>query len=194
MKGLNTAASSVELTFAAGSTTEVRNYFVQPPSGVWIGGDGAAQPLALHNCFTEAIWFFPTLGVLAQTNDPQLSFLYLGAQTYSGVPVLHLRTYRTLTNQDSDVITLVQTLSTEDVYLDPASLLPEFLTFFTHPDNNFSIAIPVEIDYADYRPIAKALVPYHIRRFESGVLKLDLVVGSAALNSGLSPAAFTIPQ
>jgi hypothetical protein len=71
-------------------------------------------------------------------------------------------------------------------------LLPEFVTFASHPDSNFNIAIPVEIDFADYRSVGKARVPFHVLRFEQGVLKLDFVVASAAVNSGLSASAFSL--
>ncbi len=193
LMGLGTTSSSVKLNLASGPVTEVRNYSTAARSAAWIDQDGTAHPIALHNCWTEAVWFFPALGVLTQMNDPQLSFAYVGAETHYGVPVQHVRTYRVMTTQGPDVIETIQKLSTVDVYLDPSSLLPEFVTFSTHPDDNFNIAIPVEIDFADYRSVGNAHLPFHIRRFEAGVLKLDVVVASATLNSGLSPAAFAIP-
>ena len=192
MKGLGTTSSSVELGFAAGSITEIRNYAFAPRAAVWIGGDGAAHPIPLHNCWTDAVWFYPALGTLDELTDAQVSFVSLGAATFNGVPVLHVRSYRILSNQDPDIITLVQTMSTTDVYLDPASYLPEFVTFNTHPDSDFQTAIPVEVDFADYRTIAGARVPFHMRRFEAGVLKLDFMVAGAAVNSGLSATGFVV--
>jgi len=46
--------SLVQLNLSGGSRQEIRN----GPVGAWIGTDGTAHSMAIHNCWTDGSWFF----------------------------------------------------------------------------------------------------------------------------------------
>jgi hypothetical protein len=48
---------------SGGKRTEVRNSF-DGPEGKWANPDGKSGKYALHNCWTDAAWFFPPLSSL----------------------------------------------------------------------------------------------------------------------------------
>jgi len=88
---------------------------------------------------------------------------------------------------------LWQHLSTEDFYLDSTTLLPLAITFQVHPDLDAATDIPAEVDFANYQPVSGVLVPFHIQRQLNGGVVLDLTVGSAAFNTGLTVTTFNLP-
>jgi hypothetical protein len=52
------AESRVDLNLTGGISSEIRNTNKNLNDGNWIGVDGAVHAIALHNCFTDASWFF----------------------------------------------------------------------------------------------------------------------------------------
>ena len=180
--------SRVDLQLGSENRTDIRNAAAGPQGG-WIGTDGVTHAYVQHNCWTDAGWFFPGLSSLTQSSNPNLIFSYIGQETRNGLPVQHLRAYqfRSLAND------LVPTLSTMDFYLDSVSLLPLFITFNVHPDNDSSADIPMEIRFAKYGPINGVLVPFHVQQLFNGGLFLDFTVNSVKINSGLPDSFFAIP-
>jgi hypothetical protein len=77
------------------------------------------------------------------------------------------------------------------VYLDSSTLLPSFVNFSIHPDNNAGIDIPVEIQFSDYRMVNGAQVPFHIQKYVNGSLFFDFQSSSVVINSGISLSAFS---
>jgi hypothetical protein len=180
--------SRVVLNLGDGQRQEVRNRV----AGYWSGPDGSQYPMAAHNCWTDAPWFFPGLSLQGLAGDPQVSIFYLGPETRDGVTLHHLRLLRTLPGQTSAIAAEIQRESASDLYLDGATLLPLVLTFNTHPDDAHDIDIPVEIQFADYRLVNGVRVPFRIRKFLQGSLLLDIVLSGAAINTGLQEGQFAI--
>ncbi|MBZ5671398.1 MAG: hypothetical protein LAO04_16915 [Acidobacteriia bacterium] len=182
------AQSVVTLNLTGGQRQEVRNGV----AGVWVGSDGTPHAMATHNCWTDANWFFPGLSLQALANDPQVSISYVGLETLDGTALHHLRLSRTVLGQTPQMTTDIQRLSAFDLYLDPRTLLPLVAEFNAHPDDDFNLTIPVEIQFADYRPVNGVRVPFRIRKLLQGTLTLDLTVANAAVNSGVPPTLFSI--
>ena len=102
--------SRVELSFASGNRTEIRNHAGVPsaialppgvnlpagvvpgpqPVGEWIGPDGAPHAMASHNVMTDAAWFFPALTLQRLAALQTNIFSYVGQETHDGVTVLHI--------------------------------------------------------------------------------------------------------
>jgi len=80
-----------------------------------------------------------------------------------------------------------------DLFLDSLTLLPAALAFNIHPDNDMGLDIRVEIRFSEYRAVSGVQVPFHIQKYLNNGLALDLQVQIATLNTGLAPAAFSIP-
>ena len=83
-------------------------------------------------------------------------------------------------------------LSATDLYLDSASLLPLAIRFNVHPDDDFGLDIPVEVDFSNYQAINGVQVPLHIQKFLQGTLVMDINLTSATFNSGLSDSQFQV--
>jgi hypothetical protein len=190
LKALGTADSRMDFVSSDGTRSEIRNSAGGVPQGSWIGPDGASHAMAGHNCLTDAAWFFPTLTILSQASNPSVVVQYIGQETRNGASVQHLR-FTQPPSATTDPTGLLASLSTEDVYLDSASLLPASILFNTHPDANANINIAVEMDFSDYQASNGVMVPFSIHELLNGSLFLDITIQSASVNSGLPASEFT---
>jgi hypothetical protein len=181
--------SLVQLYLSGGTRQEIRN----GPAGAWIGPDGTVHSMATNNCWTDASWFFPVLTLEAVAANPQESVSYLGPDTSKGATLLHVRVANALSGQDATLTALIASLSTMDIYFDPQSFLPLVLDFTVQPDAGINTNIPIEIRFGNFQNINGALVPLQIQKYLQGTLLLNLVVSSAAINSGVPAGVFTLP-
>jgi hypothetical protein len=172
--------SRIDLNLSSGNRSEIRNS-LSSPQGEWIGSDSTPHAFALHNCITDAAWFFPALSSLAFATDPHQSLSYIGLEKLNGASVQHLRS-----------IWSGQQLSTMDFYLDAATLLPVEVDFNAHPDDDMTTNIPFQILFSSYQNVNGAEIPYHIQELFSGDLLLDFTASGGVLNSGLSDSLFAI--
>jgi len=172
----------------SGQRTEIRS----GPAGDWIGADGVDHAMALHNCWSDAAWFYPGLSLQALSSDSGLGLAYVGPEAKNGIAVFHLRLFRVVPGASAVTDPTVLKLSAEDLYLDAMSMLPLFLDFNVHPDTDFTRSIPVEIAFSGYQKMSGIAVPTRIQKFLNGSLLVDLSVGSAAINSGLPASEFAL--
>jgi hypothetical protein len=189
--------SRVVLNLSSGQHQEVRDFSLTSattsPPGAWAGVDGTWHAEATHNCWTSADWFFPAFSLQDALNDPTISLLYAGPNTFEGVPAVQVKVIRNVQSPAAGATSLIQRLSTVNFYLDPTSGLPLGMAFNVHPDNDAGLDIPVEIHFSDYQNFNGVQVPTHIQKLLQGSLLLDLKVNSAQINSGLTDSDFAIP-
>jgi hypothetical protein len=181
--------SIVQLNLSGGTRQEIRNGI----AGTWSGPDATVHSMAIHNCWTDASWFFPALTLEALASNSQVALAYLGADTSKGATMLHLQVALLLPGQSAGATTLIQTLSSMDIYFDPRSFLPLVLDFNTHPDTDANTNLPVEIQYGNFQNAKGALVPFYIQKFVQRTLLLDLTVRHVLVNSGVPASEFTLP-
>jgi hypothetical protein len=165
------------------------------PVGAWSGPDGVAHGMANHNVMTDATWFFPAFTVGDLVSSQACALSYIGQETHDGQPVVHVQISQPLpaaVNAPQPVATLMLHLSQMDLYLDSTTLLPVALSFNVHPDNNPGLDIPTEIQFSNYQLVNGVEVPFHVQKYLNNGLVLDLQYHNAALNSGLTAAAFDI--
>ncbi len=180
--------SRVDLNLSGGTRSEVRNIANGGPAGAWARNGGASTAYAGHNTLTDAAWFFPALSSLTQTANPNVVFKYIGQEQHSGVNTQHIQIFQA----PPAGIASVQRLSTTEVYLDAATLLPVAMAFKVHPDKDMNTDIPAEILFANYRAVNGIQVPFHFQRMLNGGVILDVTVTSAALNTGLQDSSFIL--
>ena len=185
----NRQESLVQLNLSGGARQEIRN----GPAGAWSGPDATPYPMANHNCWTDASWFFPALALEAAASDPTLAVSYLGSDASKGAMLLHLQVSRVLPDQSAGATTLIQTLSVMDIYIDPQSFLPLVLDFNTHPDTDANANLPVEIQFGNYQNSNGSLVPFRIQKFLQRTLLLDLAITNVVVNSGVPDSTFILP-
>jgi hypothetical protein len=182
------AESRVDLNLSGGTRSEIRNANGNPNEGNWIGSDGVVHTIALHNCFTDASWFFPALSTLAASGgNSSVVLSYIGLENLQQVSVQHIHAY-TYDPHLPDA----QQLSAIDFYLDQQTLLPVIVTFNEHADEDASINIAVEIMFSDYRNVSGATIPFRTQRYVNNNLMLDVQLTSATLNSGISDSQFAV--
>jgi hypothetical protein len=191
LKASGTAESRMDLSMRNGMLREVRSISNtnNMPQGFWVALDGTVHQVAIHNCSTDAAWFFPRLSVLNQLSNPNLIITYLGLETRAGESVQHLHFF--IQAPTGDATGTPQRLTSEDIYLDATSLLPVAYTFNTHPDNDSLTNIPVEVDFSAYHAVSGISIPFRVQKYFNGNLQLDITIQSAVLNSGLTSADFT---
>lgn len=183
-----TGESRFDMALSEGQRSEIRNDGSSTSQGELLASDGSTLPWPHEDCLTNASWFFPQLSVLAGTGDPTLIFHYVGVETRNGVSVQHIQSYR---YSSTDTVN-IQQLSTMDIYLDAASLLPTAFMFTIHSEDGISPDLEVEVDFSNYQSVNGAQIPFRIQRYVGGTLGLDFGVASAQLNSGLSDSLFAI--
>jgi hypothetical protein len=182
----STTESRLELKLSIGSRIEIRSSVAGIPGGRWSNPDGSSGRYAQHNCWTDAVWFFPALSSLANFSNPDFIFSYVGKETWNGLATLHIRVHQALKNRD------LSRMSTVDYYLDPTTLLPLGLAFNTHADKDMNTDLPQQVLFADYRPVNGIQVPFHIQRLQNGGLLLDFTLTGATFNSGVSDTTFSL--
>lgn len=191
LKVKGTGESRIDLAISS-KFCEVRNDAVGP--GFWYGKDQTWHPMALHNALTDAAWFFPALSSLSVVNNPNTTSTYIGLETREGIAVQHVRISRQVSNVAPRSAAFFSHLNTVDFYLDVRSLLPAFIAFAVHPDDDAGIDIPAEIRFADYRNVNGVQVPFRIQKLVQGSLLLDLAISQAAINTGIQDADFVVTQ
>lgn len=183
-----TGESRFDMTLSAGPHSEIRNDGSSTSLGELLASDGAILPWSFGNCLVNAAWFSPHLSVLGVIGDPTLIFAYVGLETRNGASVQHIQSYRySATNT-----TVIQQLSTMDIYLNAASFLPTAFVFNIHPDDAAVQNIPVEVDFSNYQTVGGVQVPFRIQRYVAGNLGFDFSATNAQFNSGLSDSLFAI--
>jgi hypothetical protein len=192
LQAKGTGESRIDFRLSGGARTEIRNDATGFPQGELIASDGTVQPWPQHNCWINASWFFPTLSILAASSDPSVIFGYVGLETRNTGSVQHIRAYRYVPAKRPAMVAVIQSLSTEDIYLDSASLLPVAFSFNSHPEDDEATNVLIEVDFFDYQPVNGVLVPMHVQRLINGGLALDVAVTGVVLNSGLADAPFSI--
>jgi hypothetical protein len=188
LRALGVNESSLDLALSAGSRTEIRDAQTGVPLGKWTNPDNSSGYIALHNCWTDAVWFFPALGSLAA--GPNVVLSYIGREGQDGGILQHIRSYQYVSGQFPSPTP--EQLSTMDFYLDGTTFLPVAVTFNAHPDDDATTNLSTEIVFLNYQNVGGVMVPMHIQRYQQGNLIIDMTVTAASFNSGLPLALFAV--
>jgi len=193
LKALATGESRMDLSLTSGPLSEIRAKSSSGNAGgVWSGPDSAQHAMASHNLWTPPAWFFPLLVLTTAASNSSYAVSYIGQETRAGVSVQHLKLWQQLAGVDADYAALVQHLSQTEVYLDSSTLLPVAVAFNIHPDKDAGHDIPVVIRFSDYRLLNGFQVPFRVSQYIRNSLALDFQAQNAALNTGLTSAAFSL--
>lgn len=174
--------SEMDITSPAGVRSEIRTMGIGYPEGTWIDLQGNRHTMSLHNCWSEAVWFFPALSLLADYANPNLVFEDLGQQQYNGGTAEHIRIHRTAQGLSQNRLRILARMSTVHFYLDSQTAIPIALSFDTHADENLETDIPVFIVFSDYRSVGGTLVPFQVTKFFNGTQLLQITVSNASPN------------
>jgi hypothetical protein len=150
----------------------------------WAGADGVTHAVQATNCWRPAVWFLPAISL-----QPSLLPVYLGAVDLgmgtvgsSADTYRHLQTQLAFSGLPSSISTRVTQHSITDLGLDPTTLLPAVLSYTVQPDSGAQTSVAIHVLYSDYRAVNGVRIPFHIQRYLSGSLQLDIVINSAQIN------------
>ncbi len=191
LKALGQDESSLDISLSDGEYAEIRDASSGAPGGEWKLGD-KTTPFALHNCWTDAAWFFPPLYYLFAPSSSGVILSYLGTENKGGRVLYHLRAWRQESGQAPDISSMIAKLSSVDYFIDATSLLPVEMKFQTHPDTDANMSIPVKVTFSNYQDVNGVKVPFHVKKYVGGHVVLNITIDSATFNSGLQLSDFSI--
>jgi len=182
LQATSISASEIDITTSAGVRSVVRSLTSNGrPSGTWIDVNHEQHPIALHNCWTDAVWFFPALSQLSDYTDPNLVFNDLGQEQHLGVQVEHIQVHR-IVSGDSNKIALVAKLSTVNYYLDVNTAIPVAISFADHANDNIFTNLPIRVEFSNFQLVGQRLVPYQITRFVNDSPQFQITISNVNLN------------
>ena len=181
MQSTGNTNSQIQISTGAGNRSETRSWASDGsgPLGQWTGLDGQPHQMAQHNCWTDAVWFFPALSMLSDYSDPTMVFNDLGPMQHDGHNVEHIQAYRSIPGAPPGTLT---SLSTVDYYLDSQTALPVAIAFFTHGDTDVNATVPVEMVFSQYQAVSGIQVPFLITRMLNGSPLFQITITSAVPN------------
>lgn len=181
-----TGSSQMQLNLAStGQRIETQTGTGSSAVCQWAGSGGVAHQISVNNCWRPALWFLPAISLQPSVLPSNLGIADLG----EGAVGSSTNIYRHLQGgllasglptglPNTLAATLVQQ-STEDVGLDPTSLLPAVLAYSLLPDSGSATPIAIEIHYSNYQTVNGVQIPFLIQRYINGSLQLSIVVSSA---------------
>lgn len=187
LEAKGTREARIDLSLPGGKRSDVRSLANAAPVGSWQRNGEPVTAYAWHNCWTDAAWFFPVFSSLAQTANQRFIFAYVGPELHDNVATQHIQIYQVQSGSAD-----VQRLSKTDFYLDANSYLPIAISSYLHPDDNFIVDVPVEVNFANYQDVSGVRIPFHVQQSMNGTVMLDLTITGAILNSGLLDTAFNL--
>jgi hypothetical protein len=181
-----TGSSQMQLNLAStGQRTETQTGTGSSAVCQWAGSDGVAHQLSVESCWRPALWFLPAISLQPSLLQNSTGVVDLGAGTVGASTNIYRHLQGGLlasglpTGFSTSLATAIAQQSTEDLGLDPASLLPAVLAYTVHPDNGASTPIAIEIHYSNYQTVNGVQIPFLIQRYINGSLQLSIVVSSA---------------
>jgi hypothetical protein len=190
-RALSTGAARFDFSYPSGPWEEVHAAISAGPLGTWSGPDGVSHPIALHNLANRSD-IFPAFTLAPLTSSANLVVTLVGLETKNGQSVYHVSVSQQFPKMKPKSAALAAHLTQTDLFLDVSTLLPVALDFNTHPDDNSSLDIPIELLFSDYHSISGVQVPFHVEKFLNNGLVLDLEFQSASINTGLSASLFNV--
>lgn len=176
--------SQVTLSTTAGNRSESRSWASDGsgPVGQWTDLQGNQHQMVQHNCWSDAVWFFPALSLLSDTADPTLVFVDIGPEQHDGHNVEHIQAYRTYPGLPSDVAAQIQQMTAVNYYLDSGTALPVALTFSLSDDHNMNATVLVEIVFSQYQQVNGILVPFQVTRLHAGNPLFQITISSVTVH------------
>jgi hypothetical protein len=185
LKASADSSSQMQLQLAAtGPKNEALSGASSNAACQWSGADAVSHEIDFGNCLQPAVWFLPALSLQPALASSTMSAVDLGTGPVGSGSnsYRHVQTQLMPGNLPIKMANSLAQRSTEDLGMDPTSLLPAVLTYSVHPDNGANVQIAVEVRYSDYRAVSGVQIPFHIQRLVNGTLQLDILVSSVQIN------------
>lgn len=166
-------ATRIDLNVVGGTRTEEQMAAgaIKPCLDHGSDGHGGRR----DDCLSAASWILPTIALASAESIPNLKMLLNANVSNDGSLVL--QAYIEPPQSSEGVKKYFRSRSQRTIYLNPATLLPNKLTFNSygipaqsqagHPGQP---AVPVEMTYSNYRTVSGVTVPFLVQRKTSGLV------------------------
>lgn len=179
----------VEIDSPSGNRIETKRVVGTPQAGESQVGTGAVTAAPLHNLLVDPGWFFPEHLVSRMITSTRPSNI-LAAAPMDGTTAIGVESYL-VSFLASHSATLKQ-MSDLSIFIDQTTQLPVEIQFNAHADDSLLKIIPTRIVYGNYQPVQGHMVPFHIQRFEKGILLDDITITGVTLNPGIPSSEYTL--
>jgi hypothetical protein len=170
-----TGRSKMSMNLVKLTRTETKTGVDEAAACWWSDSDGRTSDSSTHNCWSPGNWLFPILTFAEHKTN-----LSIGRSEKSNTVVFAVN----LQSKSSKTTNTVARLSRAEIEFDPATRLPLALRYNTHPEDDYSTDIPVEVTFSKYQPFEGVQLPTHIVKTMNGSTVLELSVTAVSFNTG----------
>lgn len=168
-----------------------RSVALDGASGARKDADGSLTEIPLHNRLSMGGSSFPYLSVVAVLSDPTFTVSYVGLELSGTRQLHHVRVSKNIPTEQ-DPTGVIAKLYLTDYFVDSATNLLAKVADVTHPIETFTREFAREVEYENYSVIGGVAVPTLVRERIDGQTTWELVVTSAAFNTSLVDADFSL--
>jgi hypothetical protein len=147
-------------------------------------------PLSMELTQTSQCPDFPLPLLASALNNSDTSYKYIGLETLNGASVQHVQIWNSYASnpalQDLSGFTLT------DIWVDPASYLPQKLSYTQRAAGGSEPSIPVDIYYSNYQNVGGVLYPFSIQKSFNGTPSATITIQAVAFNTGLTNLDFPV--
>jgi hypothetical protein len=168
---------------------DIKNSWTESQSAItagmtcdWVGSDAVVHQGDMMNCNRPAVWFLPLISLQPAIIPTGIGVIDLGTGALDAGTYRHLQIGAAFSSMPASLLTESTEASLTDIGFDPASLLPEVLSYQVHPDNGALVQVPIEIRYSNYQKTGGIEIPYIIQRFVNGSLQLEIDVTTVQIS------------
>jgi hypothetical protein len=183
------------ITVLSGTETSFRDYSVSPKIGTYSGVDGVSKNAnSVDMIGPHPALYFPAFIMASSLSASGFARADMGQETQDGATVRHVALWPAPTATVTVPTAANQQPEQQDIFLDPATLLPVALSFNlvgTNPDKRVTPfrKIPIyaseEVRFSDYRQVQGLPVAFHIQVYVQKTLVIDIQLSSVNVNTGV---------
>lgn len=173
----DTPTTSQHIVFANGFGAETKKTVLKEmPFGRMLSAHSALSPVSF---------------LAARLADPAVQVEDLGERPNSG-KTSHLFKVSNAWSKDKN-LAVYQEFSACDVWLDPATSLPQTITYGQRDGIGPIPWLAIRVDYEDYRTVGGHVYPFHITKYVNGTKWADITLTSVEINVGVKGEEFQVP-
>lgn len=186
------------LTMPSGTLNLFRDYSASPRIGTSSGPDGTSKNIdPLDMMGPHPAWYFPAF-IMASASSTSYASSDMGQETQNGATVRHVAIWPIYSPTVTVPTAALQEPGQQDIYLDPATLLPVASSFNlvgslanknVTPFRKIDLYAPEEIRFSDYRLVQGLSVAFHIQVYVNKTLIMDIQLSSVNVNTGVAISA-----
>ena len=169
---------------SGGFFSESRNGPALNSTCTWSDSSQTQHEIPLANCWKPLVWFLPSLGLASSQTYQNISLQDLGVEASdnetSSRRNIHAETMLSAFPQRTQ--DRLKNQMGMELSLDPSSLLPSMLAYYSLSDKGESDSLKYEIHFSKYQSFEGVAIPMHIERYLNGAIQLSMDITTVSIN------------